>query len=124
MTENKNNSGITNAFIQFQQDALWKPKKEIVTKEVENHSIPLTHLFGILRLHIAKTDVTTRPQFIYFKCDISGSMSEPCSDRKMKIAHAKCALINIIQLLAILLNLKNKQCGLLVSFCNVLIEMI
>ena len=111
MTQNKNNSGITNAFIQFQQDALWKPREKQEEKEQQNQeqqnqeqqnqeNVSSNHLFGILRLHIAKTDVTTRPQFIYFKCDISGSMSEPCSDRKMKIAHAKCALINIIQLLA------------------------
>lgn len=56
--------------------------------------------FGILKVKIADTPMTTQPQLLYFKNDISGSMQDMCSDGRSKMQHSNHTTSNILRLAA------------------------
>lgn len=56
--------------------------------------------FGVLKVKIADTPMTTQPQLLYFKNDMSGSMQDPCSDGRTKMHHSNHTTSNILRLAA------------------------
>jgi hypothetical protein len=56
--------------------------------------------FGVLRVQLADTPMTTQPQLLYFKNDMSGSMDDNCSDGRSKMQHSNHATSNILRLAA------------------------
>jgi tmRNA-binding protein len=55
-------------------------------------------IFGILNIHLKETEINKRPIFIFFTNDISGSMSDYCSDERTKMSHSIHAIRNILML--------------------------
>ena len=55
--------------------------------------------FGIVTLKAPKVPLTDRTQVLLFKGDISGSMSDLCSDGRTKIAHANHSMANMAKTL-------------------------
>jgi len=56
--------------------------------------------FGVLRVKLADTPMTTQPQLLYFKNDMSGSMQDQCSDGRSKMQHSNHTTSNILRLAA------------------------
>ena len=56
--------------------------------------------FGVLRIKLADTPMTSQPQLLYFKNDMSGSMDDMCSDGRSKMKHSNHATSNILRLAA------------------------
>jgi len=54
--------------------------------------------FGVLRVKLADTPMTTQPQLLYFKNDMSGSMQDMCSDGRSKMQHSNHTTSNILRL--------------------------
>jgi hypothetical protein len=55
--------------------------------------------FGTFNIQLKETLINKRPIFIFFSNDISGSMSDSCSDERTKMTHSIHAIRNILILL-------------------------
>jgi Mg-chelatase subunit ChlD len=56
--------------------------------------------FGVLRVKLADTAMTSQSQLLYFKNDMSGSMQDSCSDGRTKMQHSNHTTSNILRLAA------------------------
>jgi hypothetical protein len=56
--------------------------------------------FGTLHIQLKETAINKTPIFVFFTNDISGSMSDYCSDERSKMAHSIHAIRNILTLFA------------------------
>ena len=74
------------------QDQAKEPKLEDI--------LGFSEKFGVLRVKLADTPMTTQPQFLYFKKDMSGSMQDMCSDGRSKMQHSNHTTNNILRLAA------------------------
>jgi len=57
-------------------------------------------IFGTLHIQLRETLINKTPMFIFFTNDISGSMSDYCSDERTKMSHSIHAIKNILTLFA------------------------
>ena len=55
--------------------------------------------FGTFNIQLKETIINKNPMFIFFSNDISGSMSDYCSDERTKMTHSIHAIRNILTLL-------------------------
>ena len=56
--------------------------------------------FGIFKINIADVSITKKKIILNFTIDISGSMSEICSDGNSKMAHTIHCIVNIIDIIS------------------------
>jgi hypothetical protein len=74
-----------------------EPEPEPEAPELEE-ILGFTEPFGILQLTVASLPMTKRPQLLYIKNDMSGSMNDYCSDGRTKMQHSNHTTSNILRL--------------------------